>query len=105
MSEYEPIDWSDPNTRPMNEHGSKAQVGEGAAGQNAYSIWRRTVGKGCYAGDVDWIEWRAVSGRLIPVAIIETTFYDDLPHWRHKLPIYRTAALTRFKRDAQHTGV
>lgn len=92
-------DWTDPATRPVNEHGSKAQIGVGG---NEYSSWRRTIGHGCYCSDVDWIEWRLVRGKMVPVALIETTFYDDIPAWRPKLPAYRAAALSRLKRDGQY---
>src|SRR5215470_9329647 len=91
--------WSDPATRPRNEYGVKARVGGIAT---AYSDWRRTIGNGCYANDVDWVEWRMRCGEPVPVAIIETTYYDDIPEWRHKLPLYRQAALDRFKRDGQY---
>jgi len=97
MSEL--ADWSDPATRPLNGHGVKARIGPTPA--LPYSDWRRTVGNGCYANDVDWVEWRMRDGEPVPVAIIETTFYDDIPAWRYKLPLYRQAALDRFKRDGQ----
>jgi hypothetical protein len=93
-------DWSDPASRLVNEHGSKAQIGQA---KSPYSIWRRTVGHGCYANDVDWIEWRSgEDGATRFVAVIETTFYEDKPEWRHLLPRYRQQALNRFKRDAQY---
>lgn len=92
-------DWSDTAHKPINAHGSKARIGES---KNVYSDWRRTVGHGCYANDVDWIEWRVVQGAARPVALIETTFYDDKPELRHLLPSYTKAALDRFKRDGQY---
>jgi hypothetical protein len=94
-------DWSDPLSRPVNEHGAKAAIGRP---KSAYSEWHRTIGHGCFANDVDWIEWRSsADGKsIVPVAIIETTFYEDKPEWRHLLTSYCGAALARFKRDAQH---
>ena len=97
------MDWSDPDTRPVNEYGSKARVGES---KSSYSDWRRTVGNGAYANDVDWVEWRLGSdGEVEPVALIETTFYEDKPELRPFLPAYRSAVLARFKRDAQYSVV
>ena len=92
-------DWADRSHKPVNAFGSKGKVGES---KNSYSDWRRTVGHGCYANDVDWIEWRRMAGAVCPVAVIETTFYDDKPELRHLLPSYTSAALDRFKRDGQY---
>lgn len=93
-------DWSDPASRLTNEHGVKAQIGQA---KSPYSVWRREVGNGCYANDVDWIEWRSgTDGAPRFVAVVETTFYEDKPEWRHLLPRYRQQALNRFKRDAQY---
>lgn len=93
------IDWASPSSRVVNASGSKARVG---VAKCPYSDWRRTVGGGCYANDIDWIEWRIGRSGPAPVAVIETTFYEDIPRWREKLPDYCCAALQRFKRDGQH---
>ena len=90
--------WADTAQRPVNGQGVKARVGHPTTD---YSEWRRTVGHGCYATDIDWVEWRVADGVARPVALLETTFYDDIPDWREKLPQYRAAALARFKRDGQ----
>ncbi len=101
--------WSDPENRPINEHGSKARAGNPLSpghdkDSKKYSDWRRTVGDGCYANDVDWLEWRlGDDGRPKFVALIETTFYEDIPEWRPKLDSYCNAALSRFLRDGQYS--
>lgn len=92
-------DWTDRSHKPVNEFGSKGKIGDS---KNPYSDWRRTVGHGCYANDVDWVEWRINAGDVCPVAVIEITFYDDKPELRHLLPSYTNAALDRFKRDGQY---
>ena len=70
--------------------------------KDAYSDWRRTVGHGCYAQDIDWVEWRIdVDGGVRFVALIETTFYEDKPHLRDCLPSYCSTVLRRFKEDGQ----
>ena len=84
----------------MNSHGSKARVGQSQP-KSFYSEWRRTVGHGCYANDIDWLEWRATQAGPVVVAVIETTFYEDKPEMRHLLPRYCAAVLARFKRDGQ----
>jgi len=96
-------DWLDPGTRPVNEYGSKVQIGKtGNVKNKQYSDWRRTLGDGCYANDIDWLEWRqGPDGLPRFVALIETTFYEDKPELRDKLENYCNAALNRFKRDGQ----
>jgi len=94
-------DWSEPESKQVNEYGSKAKIGNSETGK--YSDWRRTIGNGCYANDVDWVEWRrGINGKPKPVAIIEITFYEDKPELRHCLPKYCDACLDRFKRDGQY---
>jgi len=83
----------------MNASGVKARVG---IAKSSYSDWRRTVGQGCYANDLDWVEWRLRAGIVEVVAFIETTFYQDKPAMRHLLPNYCQAILERFKRDGQY---
>lgn len=94
------MDWGDQATRVVNVHGSKARVGSN--GKSPYSDWRRTVGHGCFANDIDWIEWRVTNTGLAIVALVETTFYEDKPDLRPCLPKYCAAALARFKRDGQY---
>lgn len=86
----------------MNEHGSKDKVGWREE-PSTYSDWRRTVGDGCYANDIDWLEWRKGPSGPRFVALIETTFYEDIPEWRHKLKTYCGVCLDRFKRDGQYS--
>ena len=41
--------------------------------ENAYSDKRREVGDGCYASDVDYIEWRKIGSHMVPIAVLEIT--------------------------------
>lgn len=43
-----------------------------------YSQWHRTLGSGCYAVDVDWVEWRA--GRGVVALICATGRLNDHNH-------------------------
>jgi hypothetical protein len=43
----------------------------------AYKKWHRTIGKYCYATDVDLIEWRIKAGVMKPVAITELSRVDN----------------------------
>lgn len=53
-----------------------------------YSTWRRTVGKGCYATNIDWVEFRKRNGKLVPVAIIEDKYRKgNLKDWQRKIMI------------------
>lgn len=98
------MDWASPDTRVVNAAGSKACM---TAPKSEYSTWRRQVGQGAYATDIDWVEWRTNGGPPHPprpVAILETTDYDVTI--ADRLPAYCQSAVDRFKyRDQQYAVV
>jgi len=93
--------WSDPDSRTVNEQGSKTRSGgDTLVAQRAYSDWRRTVGNGCYASDVDFVEWRKGSNDdLKAVGVIELTFPVEPIR---NIQAYCDAVLERFERDSQY---
>ncbi len=93
--------WRDDGTRKLTSKGDKAIQLEGSENEERtwrYRKWRRNVGDGCYAADVDFIEWRFINGQLEPVALIELSRIDGEPG-----PAlgYFQAVLDRLARDAQ----
>lgn len=42
-----------------------------------YSDWHRTLSKGLYMTDVDFVEWRFRNGDLVAVGVMEVTRVDD----------------------------
>lgn len=49
-----------------------------------YSEWHRSLGQGCYAVDVDWVEWR--EGRGIVALIATTGNCESISHCLNSLP-------------------
>lgn len=63
-----------------DETGSKAlQYPEMVERGRPYREWHRSLpnGRRLYATDIDQIEWRHRDGKLIPVAVIETTMASE----------------------------
>lgn len=91
-------EWADSRWRPREATGGKSAIGVGG---DDYSNWRRGFGSGCSVQDLDYVEYRFERGEPVVVAVIEVTFYDDVPAMRHLLPKYRECALARFSSDSQ----
>lgn len=67
-----------------------------------YRKWHlEDLDRGCYGFDVDFIEWRAHHGKLVPLAVCELTRMD-FPLWGAALAKYQQQILDRMTgRDKQ----
>lgn len=91
-------DWASTESRTTDDHKGRQTVSDRDK-TASYRRWRWNFGNGCYASDVDMVEWRMVDGRPTPVAVLELT---ELPGNRTPPPSYLDAILQRYvERDGQ----
>tara|TARA_Y100000593_G_scaffold31767_3_gene62484 strand:- start:15950 stop:16426 length:477 start_codon:yes stop_codon:yes gene_type:complete len=83
-----------------NKHGGKGRQRKDREDRTlGYRSWRLEQARGLYTTDVDQVEWRAIGGKLVPVAILELTRVDGD---RRPVQKYFDAIIDRFtNRDSQ----